>query len=98
MTSCASCGTPLEPRDGPGRPSVYCSEGCRRLAEFRLRAIVKRLDAAELELRRVSAERSGFGALRGSERRRRVQTLKRWIAEDLAKMRSLLGVKANPPA
>lgn len=88
MTTCATCGTPLEPREGPGRPSTYCGEPCRRLAEYRLRSLAKRIDAGEMQLRRLLAER-GYGD--PEERRRRVCQLRAWIAADTAKMRELLG-------
>jgi hypothetical protein len=96
LTTCATCGTPLEPREGPGRPSVYCGEPCRRAAEYRLRSLAKRIDSTELELRRLLAERPGFG--NPDERRRRVRLLRKWIAEDTAKMHALLGVPVAEPA
>jgi hypothetical protein len=44
---CPSCGAAVEKGDGPGRPTVYCGKPCRRLAEFQIRTIVRRVDRAE---------------------------------------------------
>jgi hypothetical protein len=32
--TCHKCGGPLGAHAGAGRPSVYCSAGCRRAAEY----------------------------------------------------------------
>ena len=86
--ACASCSAELEPRSGPGRPSVYCSEGCRRFAEFRIRGIVRRIDRYEVELREV---KTGTGYFDDDERRARLRALRRWIRNDTAQLRALLG-------
>lgn len=83
--NCASCGAELEPKSGAGRPSVYCSEPCRRMAEFQIRALVRRLDKAEIELRGIKA---GEWC---SQPERRIRALRRWIKKDTAKLRALLG-------
>lgn len=58
------------------------------MAEFQIRALVRRLDNAEIELREVKA---GTGYYDDAERRQRVRVLRRWIAADEARLRSLLG-------
>jgi len=88
---CASCGTALEPRSGPGRPSAYCNEGCRRTAEFAVRSLVKRINAAEIELREIQCATEDFAGLDQDERRRRTRFLRRWLVEDRTKLRALLG-------
>lgn len=89
MTSCASCSAELEPSAGPGRPNVYCSDGCRRFAEFRLRSLTRRMAANEIELREV---RAGFGRYFSDvDRKKRVRVLKRWLAQDEVTLRALLG-------
>ena len=92
LTCCASCGADLEPRSGAGRPSAYCSETCRRMAEFAIRGLVRRLDKAEIELRELKAE---SGLYDDDERRQRVRALRRWIKQDSAKLRALLGAKES---
>lgn len=37
-TLCPIDRTPIPPRPGPGRPRVYCSPRCRRMAERRAAA------------------------------------------------------------
>lgn len=98
MTSpaCPSCGAAVEQRTGAGRPAVYCGEACRRLAEYEIRALVRRIDRAELELRELGNgghhARSGHrGFLSPEERAARTRALHGWLAEDRARLRSLLG-------
>jgi len=44
---CLKCGEPLPGRAKTGRPAIYCSEGCRRAAEFELRRLQRHLEALE---------------------------------------------------
>ena len=37
MKVCAKCGTRSVSENARGRPAVYCSEACRRSAEFEIR-------------------------------------------------------------
>lgn len=94
--NCASCGATFEDEKGggPGRPKAYCSDACKRLAEHRIRIVVRRLDRLEVALRECLA---GWGPpyiSHKNERRARVRTLRRWIDEDEATLRRLVG--ANP--
>ncbi len=57
MDKC-TCGQPLTRADGAGRPSKYCSTGCRRAAEFGIRRIDKLL--ARLEDRLVDLRLGRF--------------------------------------
>ena len=92
MSKCASCGGPIEPRDGPGRPAIYCSDGCRRQAEFRIRALVRRIDGYESQIRWVQAGDLGsFHHYDEDERKRMLALLRRWLAEDQATLCALLG-------
>lgn len=94
--NCASCGVEIEQHSGPGRPSVYCSDGCRRAAEFTIRRLLNRIDRAELEQREIKA---GGWAGDDDERRTRLNALRRWLKADEAKLRALLGannqIKSN---
>lgn len=48
---CVQCGDPLRPRrGGPGRPARYCSELCRRVGEYELRRLLRRLERADVEV------------------------------------------------
>jgi hypothetical protein len=45
---CRKCGTkPLPEHSGRGRPSVYCSTGCRRAAEYELKRAQRALEGVE---------------------------------------------------
>jgi hypothetical protein len=92
LTGCPSCGAAVEKRDGPGRPTVYCGEPCRRLAAFQIRTIVRRVDRAELALRELKAGELGdYRHLDTDERRKVIALYRRWLAEDQAKLRALIG-------
>src|SRR3954453_9995626 len=92
MTACASCACEIERREGAGRPNVYCSGPCRRMAEFQVRGLVKRIDQAELELRELlGADAGKFQHLDKYERDGRARLLKRRLAADRAKLLALLG-------
>lgn len=86
---CASCAAPLESHAGPGRPATYCSEGCRRLAEFRIRTLVRRIDRYETDRRNLLVR--GIDPFDDAARQRRLRALRRWINEDNAALRGLLG-------
>ena len=87
-TLCPSCGAGVEPVLGAGRPRVYCSETCRRTAEFRIRALGRRLDKNEVELRELQG---GSGFWSDDERRARLRMIKVWLAADYVELRALLG-------
>ena len=87
---CPSCHTPIDVDSAPGRPKVYCGEPCRRMAEFAIRGLVRRLDKYEVELRETKAENTDF---QDWERSRRMRQLRTWIKTDRAKLRALLGVR-----
>ena len=89
-TLCPSCGAGVEPVLGAGRPRIYCSETCRRTAEFRIRALGRRLDKNEVELRELQG---GTGFWSDDERRQRVRLLKAWLKADTEEFRALLGQK-----
>ena len=62
---CPKCGKPVPPAAALGRPSIYCSQTCRRLAEFEISRLNKRLERLEdqlLQLSMAGAEtRDGYG-------------------------------------
>ncbi len=37
--ACPKCGAPIPDAGGPGRPKIFCSTGCRRLAEYEIRRL-----------------------------------------------------------
>jgi hypothetical protein len=91
-TSCAVCVMPLQLKEGPGRPPTYCGEGCRRLAEMRIRLVTRRLAAYEGELREVEAGCPGrFAHLEPDELRKRARDLRRWMRADTTELQALFG-------
>ena len=54
IPKCPKCGSALPRREpGPGRPSRYCSVGCRRSAEFEIRRIDRAIEKVEDRLRLI---------------------------------------------
>jgi hypothetical protein len=47
---CPRCGRIIPTRSGAGRPTIYCSVGCRRAAEYEIRCVNGRLAALESRL------------------------------------------------
>lgn len=91
---CPVCTGEIEQTSGVGRPKTYCSEVCRRLAEHRLRSLSKRIDTTEISLREL---RGGGGYWPDDSRQQRMRLLKRWLAQDDAELRKLLGQNDQNP-
>ena len=97
-TTCAKCGTALAPYVGTGRPSAYCGEVCRRLAEYEIKRIDRRLAQDQLQLREELADRNEPDAWidnLGRNRRQRIGDLRKWIKADEARLRELVGSSAQ---
>ena len=93
---CPSCRGPVDPGSGRGRPPVYCSVVCRRLAELRLKILLGRIDKSENGLRSLAADDSWI--LQEPERELRVRLLTQWLAEDRSELRLLLGKSSSKMA
>ena len=65
MTDCIECGNHLI-KANTGRPPLYCSTGCRRASENRVRRKQKRLEKTEEELRHWSLVESHPASLAAS--------------------------------
>lgn len=85
VTHCVKCGSELH-REGPGRPSRFCSEGCKSSAVAEMRRLNANLKA--LELRRA-------GLVYGPQAEKARQGLDAPIAEMQARYDHLAGVKAS---
>ena len=97
---CAKCRTPLAPYAGSGRPSAYCGEACRRLAEYEIKRIDRRLARDQLQLREELADRNPADHWidnLGRTRAQRIRDLRKWIAEDEQRLRELVGSGHNNP-
>lgn len=61
-TPCPRCGSEVVQHAGRGAPRVYCSQVCRRAAEFEIRRANRHLEQAE---RRLQAARERVDRIRG---------------------------------
>ena len=86
--TCAKCGSIFERQPGPGRPPAYCGDLCKRLVEYEVRRIDRRLGAYELEQRELKAE--GTAWRDDSDRQKRLRALRRWIRMDEDRLGELL--------
>lgn len=67
-TNCIICSATINSTSATGRPRVYCDESCRRLAEYKIRAIRARLtklwdNLSSLEHRQERNIRDCWGGL-----------------------------------
>jgi hypothetical protein len=97
--TCARCGVEIARTDGRGRPARYCGEGCKRLTEFELRRLDRRLAGYHFELREELADRTPAAQAwtdnLNRTRAQRIRDLRRWIAEDEARLRELVGAPGD---
>lgn len=90
MPNCPVCNAEVQVSEGRGRPHRYCGEPCRRSAEFAIRRLNRRLDGYEIELREVESG-ADYRFREPKPQAARVANLQKWIAEDQARLRALLG-------
>jgi len=86
--SCPKCGGEVPSHEGRGRPSVYCSATCRRLAELEIRRLQRLLEG--LERRRSSARLNGW--------RKDVEDVGAEIARTEGRLRQLVESGGSAPA
>lgn len=92
MDHCQKCGKGLVP-SATGQPLDYCSVACRRLAEFEIRRLAKRLETYEIqrdnERALLKAPRQ-YKDLYGCDMQRRLEELEKAISETEERLRFLL--------
>jgi len=88
--TCAKCGTPIERQLGAGRPPTYCGDLCKRLIEYEIRRVDRRLAAYELEERELKAAPADWPDDE-EQRRTRLRVVRRWIRIDEDRLRELVG-------
>lgn len=90
MEKCKSCDTPFE-ANSTGRPALCCSTACRRLAEFEVRRIDRRLEVLERSLSniRLGADDLAYG-LALAPKAEAMQIYEREIALQTARLREPL--------
>jgi hypothetical protein len=92
--TCLKCGAELERAAGPGRPPSYCGATCKRLVEYEIRRLDRRLADYEFQLREEQADRNDPAAWidnLGRTRTQRINDLRKWVAADEARLRELIG-------
>jgi hypothetical protein len=91
--TCAKCGSPLERAPGPGRPPSFCGAACKRLVEYEVRRLDRRIADYELEQRGLKFDGPDHD---DRDRQRRMRALRRWIRADRERLRALLGRSDAP--
>jgi hypothetical protein len=59
--TCRQCGAEFEQHSGRGRPSRFCDSFCRRLAEFEVRRVMRRLQLADADVDEYDRRTRGLG-------------------------------------
>lgn len=88
--TCIKCGTAIERAPGAGRPPRYCGDACKRLVEYEIRRLDRRLAGYELEQRGLKYDGTAQWDDEEEERQKRMRALRKWIRQDEARLRFLL--------
>lgn len=88
--TCARCRATFEREPGPGRLPAYCGLVCRRLAEYEIRRLDRRIAGYEIELRGLKYDGPDDYQDEERERLKRMRALRKWIADDEARLRDLV--------
>ena len=59
--TCRQCGAEFEQHSGRGRPARYCDAYCRRVAEFEVRRLFRRLATADSDVDEYDRRTRGLG-------------------------------------
>jgi hypothetical protein len=87
-SQCAKCAADLH-QPPTGRRKTYCGPACRRAAEYELRRLQRRIEAAERTLDRAREELEfGYGDTRS--KRKRVNFAQRHLEQLEERLRALL--------
>ncbi|MGH8645222.1 MAG: hypothetical protein ACREX4_12455 [Gammaproteobacteria bacterium] len=78
------------PVNKAGRPSEYCSTGCRRAAEFEIRRVNRRLESLETDLSSLRMCENDFMDVYGRTHPERVAAVEAELATLKARFRELL--------
>lgn len=84
-TKCVMCDASLE-QPATGRPAVYCSTACRRLAENERRRLTRHLEHLDRERTRYRLKAATWGA----DRDRELAVLDAEVEAATARLRDLL--------
>ncbi len=84
VEKCRLCWCTIPNRRHLGRPKIWCSVKCRRLAEYEIRRINRRLEELETQL-------AGARAYSRSWERSRINWLEKQIGEGTHRLGELIG-------
>lgn len=90
MKECIKCSKPIEATSKTGRPAVYCSTACRRLAEYEINRINKRLANLEDQLIYEKMGKDNAVNSQGLRRDERIAALTAAIDDNEARLKELL--------
>ena len=77
--------------DGRGRPALYCTTACRRISEYRLNRLLRRIERCEIEIRELQAGLYGeYYRLDPDVRRARLRRVRKWLKADHEALRTLV--------
>ena len=94
---CVKCAAALPPLSGVGRPQQYCSTACRRVGEYEIRRVQRRLIQLEDDLQREGHCRLALRDMLGRDLVQRVADLQADIATNEARLRALIDGDAIEP-
>ncbi len=98
--ACLRCTAALPEGASTGRPARYCSDTCKRLVEYEVRRLDRRIAGYELELREELADRApaadAWVDTLSRTRAQRIGDLRKWIKTDTERLHQLLAGIAPP--
>lgn len=93
--TCLRCAALLPEGADTGRPARYCGDTCKRLVEYEVRRLDRRISGYALQLREEQADRTPADEAwideLGRTRAQRMGDLRRWIKTDSERLSLLLG-------
>lgn len=99
--TCIRCAADLPEPAATGRPARYCGDTCKRLAEYEVRRLDRRIAGYEFQLREELADRTPAAEAwidnLGRTRAQRINDLRKWIKTDTERMQQLLAGQRQGP-
>ena len=97
---CPACQAVLPPYRGQGRPRRFCGPYCRRVQEYRLRRVERRLATADSDVEEYDrrARGLGFGGENVEHAKQRLVVALERRAEIQAELNALIGRSEGRPA
>lgn len=97
---CVKCGETLPERTGPGYPRSYCSQACKRAAEFEVRRInrhLERLESSRSDARTTAEHHPDMTTIGMVTVTQRVEAISAEIARTETRLHELLEARGEQP-